>query len=255
MPDKRTPLVAGNWKMNGRAADLVEIAAIRTAVMTGQAGPAEVLICPPVTLLMDAGRVCAGSPVKLGAQDCDPAADGAHTGDISAEMLKDAGASFVIVGHSERRAGHAESDALVRAKGLAGLRAGLGVILCVGETQAERAAGAALERVAAQLEASLADGAGHLVVAYEPVWAIGTGLTPTCGDIAEMHGFLRRQLERHFPGSGEKVRILYGGSVKPENAAELFRIDEVDGVLVGGASLKALEFMAIAEAYRTLRAP
>ncbi|MFZ0728558.1 MAG: triose-phosphate isomerase [Methylovirgula sp.] len=255
MADKRTPLVAGNWKMNGRAADLIEIAAIRSAVMAGQAGQAEVLVCPPITLLMDAGRVCAGSTVKLGAQDCDPAQDGAHTGDISAEMLRDAGASSLIVGHSERRADHAESDALVRAKALAGLRAGLGVILCVGETQAERAAGAALERVAAQLEASLPDDAAHLVVAYEPVWAIGTGVTPTPTDIAEMHGFLRRQLKRHFPGRGEKVRILYGGSVKKQNAAELFRIDEVDGVLVGGASLKASEFMAIAGAYRGLRAP
>jgi triosephosphate isomerase (TIM) len=255
MQDKRTPLVAGNWKMKGRAADLIEIAAIRSAVIAGQAGPAEVLVCPPATLLMDAGRVCAGSPVKLGAQDCNPAEDGAHTGDISAEMLKDAGASFVIVGHSERRASHAESDALVRAKALAGLRAGLDVILCVGETQPERVAGAALERVAAQLGASLPDNAAHLVIAYEPVWAIGTGVTPTSADITEMHGFLRRQLERHFPNWGEKVRILYGGSVKPENAAELFRIHEVDGVLVGGASLKASKFMAIAGAYRASRAP
>ncbi len=255
MPDKRRPLVAGNWKMNGRAADLIEVAAIRTAVLAGEGGEAEIVVCPPVTLLMDAGRVCAGSPVKLGAQDCDPSEEGAHTGDISAAMLKDAGASYVIVGHSERRASHAESDALVRAKGRAVLRAGLGVILCVGETQAERASGAALERVAAQLGASLPNEAAHLVIAYEPVWAIGTGLTPTAADIAAMHGFLRGQLERHFPGRGKRLRILYGGSVKPENAAELLAIDEVDGALVGGASLKAPEFMAIAGVYRASNAP
>ncbi len=255
MPDRRRPLVAGNWKMNGRAADLLEIAAIRSAVLAGQAAAAEIVVCPPVTLLMDAGRVCAGSPVKLGAQDCDPAQDGAHTGDVSAEMLKDAGASYVIVGHSERRACHAESDALVRAKAGAALRAGLDVILCVGETQAERVAGAALERVAAQLGASLPNDAAHLVVAYEPVWAIGTGVTPTAADIAAMHGFVRGQLERHFPGGGKKVRVLYGGSVRPENAAELLAIEEVDGALVGGASLKASEFMIIAGAYSVLKAP
>jgi triosephosphate isomerase (TIM) len=255
MAGERTPLVAGNWKMNGRATDLIEIAAIRSAVLAGQASKTEVLVCPPVTLLMDAGRICAGSPVKLGAQDCDPARDGAHTGDISAEMLKDAGASYAIVGHSERRAGHAESDALVRAKALAALRAGLDVILCVGETQPERAAGAALERVAGQLQASLPDHAARLVIAYEPVWAIGTGVTPTAAEIGTMHGFLRSELERLFPSLGRKVRILYGGSVKPDNAAELLRIDNVDGALVGGASLKASEFMAIAGAYRPLKAP
>jgi triosephosphate isomerase (TIM) len=255
MPDRRKPLVAGNWKMNGRAADLIEVAAIRTAVLAGQAGEADILVCPPVTLLMDAVRLCGGSPVKVGAQDCDPGEDGAHTGDVSAEMLKDAGASYVIVGHSERRASHAENDALVHAKARAALRAGLGVILCVGETQAERAAGAALERVAAQLGASLPNDTARLVVAYEPIWAIGTGVTPTAGDIATMHGFLRGQLERHFPGRGKKVRILYGGSVKPENAAELLAIDEVDGTLVGGASRRASEFMAIAGVYRALKVP
>jgi triosephosphate isomerase (TIM) len=250
MPERLRPLVAGNWKMNGRVADLAEIAAIRAAVAAGEAGGAEILVCPPATLLLEAARLCAGSPVAVGAQDCHPAESGPHTGDISAEMLRDAGASYVIVGHSERRAGHAESDALVRAKAMAGLRAGLGVILCVGETEAERAAGVAQERVAAQLKASLPDQAEHLVAAYEPVWAIGTGITPTARDVAEMHAHLRRCLRQHWPDSGVKVRVLYGGSVKPANALELLTIEDVDGTLVGGASLKAREFMAIASVYR-----
>ncbi len=236
--------------MNGRAADLAEIAAIRAAVTAGEAGAAEILICPPATLLMEAARLCAGSPVVLGAQDCHPADCGPHTGDISAGMLKDAGASYVIVGHSERRAEHAESDALVRAKAMAGLRAGLNAILCVGETEAQRAAGAALERVADQLEASLPDEPERLVVAYEPVWAIGTGVTPTAQDVREMHAFLRRRLTQRWPASGNKIRILYGGSVKPANALELLTIEDVDGTLIGGASLKASEFMAIARVYR-----
>ena len=236
--------------MNGRPADLAEVAAIRASAP--ESGGAELLVCPPATLLLEAARLCAGSPVKVGAQDCHPGECGAHTGDISAEMLKDAGASYVIVGHSERRSEHAESDALVRAKATAGFRAWLDVILCVGETQAERAAGAALSRVAAQLEASLPHRAPaeRLVVAYEPVWAIGTGVTPTRGDVAEMHTFVRRELERHFPGAGRQIRILYGGSVKPANAAELLSLDNVDGALVGGASLRAAEFMAIAEVCR-----
>jgi triosephosphate isomerase len=243
MPDSLRPLVAGNWKMNGRAADLAEIAAIRAAVTAGKAGAAGILICPPATLLMEAARLCAGSPVALGAQDCHPADCGPHTGDISAGMLKDAGASYVIVGHSERRAEHAESDALVRAKAMAAMRTGLNVILCVGETEA-------LERVAAQLEASLPDEPERLVIAYEPVWAIGTGVTPTAQDVREMHAFLRRRLTQHWPASGNKVRILYGGSVKPANALELLTIEDVDGTLIGGASLKASEFMAIARVYR-----
>jgi triosephosphate isomerase (TIM) len=250
MPDRLRPLVAGNWKMNGQAADLAEIAAIRAAVTAGEAGKAEILVCPPATLLMEAARLCGGSAVALGAQDCHPADSGAHTGDISAAMLKDAGASYVIVGHSERRAEHGESDALVRAKAMAAQRAGLSALLCVGETEAERAAGGAFERVAAQLEASLPDDASGLVIAYEPVWAIGSGLTPTAGDVTEMHVYLRRLLAQRWPGSGSKVRILYGGSVKPANAAELLRIDHVGGTLVGGASLKASEFMAIAAVYR-----
>ncbi len=252
MPDRLTPLVAGNWKMNGRGADLAEIADIRAAVVAGGAGRAEILVCPPATLLREAARLCFGSPVAVGGQDCHPAESGAHTGAISAEMLKDAGASYVIVGHSERRADCGESDARVRAKAEAGLRAGLNVILCVGETEDERKAGRALDKVASQLSASLpvAAQAERLVVAYEPVWAIGTGVTPTPQDVAEMHAFLRRQLAQYLPGAGGKVRILYGGSVKPANAAELLEIAEVDGTLVGGASLKAAEFMAIAGVYR-----
>jgi triosephosphate isomerase (TIM) len=250
MSDRLRPLVAGNWKMNGRAADLAEIAAIRAAVMAGAAGKAEILVCPPATLLMEAARLCGSSAVALGAQDCHPAESGAHTGDLSAAMLKDAGASYVIVGHSERRAEHGESDPLVRAKATAAQRAGLSAILCVGETEAERAAGVAFERVAAQLEASLPGEADRLVIAYEPVWAIGSGLTPTARDVADMHAHLRRLLVQRWPGSRSKVRILYGGSVKPANAAELLGIDDVDGTLVGGASLKASEFMAIAAVYR-----
>lgn len=253
--------MAGNWKMNGRTADLVEIAAIRAAVVAGETGQAEICVCPPATLLTGAAQICTGSPVALGAQDCHPAEGGAHTGDISAGMLKDAGASYVIVGHSERRAAHGESDVLVRAKATAGLLAGLKVILCVGESEAERAAGAALERVAAQLERSLPDGSSPeaLVVAYEPVWAIGTGITPLPADIAEMHAFLRARLAQLLPASGENIRILYGGSVKPANAAQLLGIGDVDGALVGGASLKAAEFIGVASIYReaegALRAP
>ncbi len=252
MPDRRRPLVAGNWKMNGLAASLAEIAAIRDAVAAGGAGIAEIALCPPATLLMAAAKLCGGAPIGLGGQDCHEAPCGAHTGDISAEMLKDAGASYVIVGHSERRADHGETDSIVRAKAAAGLRAGLSVILCVGETRAEREAGAALTIVGAQLAGSLPQDApvARLVIAYEPVWAIGTGLTPTPDDVAAMHGFLREQLEQHFPGGAASVRILYGGSVKPANAAELLGVANVDGALVGGASLKAAEFLPIAQVYR-----
>ena len=194
-------------------------------------------------------RLCAGTPVAVGGQDCSPEAFGAHTGDISAEMLKDAGASYVIVGHSERRIDHGETDSQVAAKAAAAQRAGLKVILCVGETEAERAAGQAEARVAAQLEKSLpaAPVAGRLAIAYEPVWAIGTGVTPTPQDVVAMHGFLRRRLKALL-GDGEAVRLLYGGSVKPRNAAELLRSPDVNGALVGGASLKAAEFLAIANA-------
>lgn len=246
------PLVAGNWKMNGGVAQLAEVAAIRDGVSSGRSGKADVLICPPATLLKAAADLCAASPVSLGAQDCHFAECGAHTGDISALMLKDAGASYVIVGHSERRSDHCEDNALVAAKALAGLAAGLTVILCVGETRAEREAGEALPVVAAQLAGSMPAGAdaSHIVIAYEPVWAIGTGLTPTSEDVTNMHSFLRARLDRYFDRRAREVRILYGGSVKPGNAKDLLNLADVDGALVGGASLKAEEFLAIAEVYR-----
>lgn len=251
MSGKTRPLVAGNWKMNGLTADLGEVAAIRDSVAAGHAGLADIVVCPPATLIGAAAKLCSGSAVTIGGQDCHTESCGAHTGDISAKMLRDAGATYVIVGHSERRLEHGETDALVSAKAVAAQGAGLNVILCVGETEAERTAGHALDRVAEQLEKSLphAPGTTELIVAYEPIWAIGTGVTPTPQDVAEMHGFLRRRLAARLP-HGDQVRILYGGSVKPANAAELLHLPAVDGALVGGASLKAEEFLAIAAAYR-----
>jgi triosephosphate isomerase (TIM) len=252
MPERPVPLVAGNWKMNGRIADLDVIAAIRDGVRSGRAGRAAVLVCPPVTLLAAGADLCRGSPLAIGAQDCHFAESGAHTGDISAAMLKDAGATFVIAGHSERRCDHGENDSIVRAKAAAVLAAGLSVIVCVGETRAERETWIALSVVAKQLSGSLPEGADaeKLVIAYEPVWAIGTGLTPAPADVAEMHGFIRAELCRHIGEPGRTVRILYGGSVKPANARELLDLADVDGALVGGASLKAEEFLGIAEIYR-----
>jgi triosephosphate isomerase (TIM) len=249
MAGQGRPLIAGNWKMNGLTADLAEIAAIRDAAVAGQAGGADLVVCPPATLIAAAAKLCAASAVEIGAQDCHSQNCGAHTGDISAEMLRDAGARYVIVGHSERRHDHHETDAVVADKAAAALGAGLRVILCVGETEAERAGGHALERVALQLQKSLPDGAAadQLVVAYEPIWAIGTGVTPTTADVAEMHGFLRKKLAARLDG-GDRVRILYGGSVKPANAAELLTLPAVGGALVGGASLKAAEFLPIARA-------
>jgi triosephosphate isomerase len=250
-PDVR-PLVAGNWKMHGLKAALGEIAGIRAGVDKGEAGSAEVAVCPPTTLLAHAASALAGGPVALGAQDCHDRASGAYTGDVSAEMLKDAGCAYVIVGHSERRAGHAETDEGVKAKAEAALRAGLTAIVCVGETRAERDAGEALAVASAQVRGSLPSGAtpDNLVIAYEPVWAIGTGLTPTPADVAEMHQAIRTLLGELLGDAGARVRILYGGSVKPANARELLGLDNVDGALVGGASLKAADFLAIAAAYR-----
>lgn len=249
MTDKRRPLIAGNWKMNGLKASANELAAI------GQGAEkvwrkADLLICPPATLLFTSAAIVIGSKVAIGAQDCHPAASGAHTGDLSAEMLADAGASAVIVGHSERRTDHHETDALVRAKAEAAWRAGLVAIVCVGETQAERDAGKTLDVVGQQLAGSVPDGAtaANLVVAYEPVWAIGTGRTPTTKDVEEVHKLIRDRLKDRFSGEGASVRILYGGSVKPSNAAELMAVANVDGALVGGASLKAVDFLAIAAA-------
>ena len=241
------PLIAGNWKMNGVRASLAELGQMAAGV--GDVWRrADLLICPPATLVMSAAVVALGTRIAIGAQDCHPKASGAHTGDISAEMLADLGATAVIVGHSERRTDHGETDALVRQKAEAALRAGLIAIVCVGETQAERDTGKALDVVGRQLAGSLPDGvtAASLVVAYEPVWAIGTGRTPTVADVLEVHGFIRNQLKQRFNGEGAAVRILYGGSVKPSNAAELLSVPDVNGALVGGASLKAADFLGIA---------
>lgn len=247
----RRPLVAGNWKMNGLKAGLSELEAICAAYAGGLKAKADFLICPPATLLAEAARTVAGKGVFVGGQDCHAKASGAHTGDLSAEMLKDAGAGFVIVGHSERRADHAETDAAVRAKAAAGWRAGLTVIVCVGEKKEQREAGNAIAVVREQLAGSIPDGAtaAKLVVAYEPVWAIGTGLTPTKADVAGMHKAIRETLAARFGAEGQNTRLLYGGSVKPENARDLIIQPDVDGALIGGASLKAKDFLGIAGAY------
>jgi triosephosphate isomerase (TIM) len=248
---QRRPLVAGNWKMNGLKASAAEL-----GKMTQGVGDlwrnTDVMICPPATLLASFVTATAGSKIAIGAQDCHAEASGAFTGDISAEMIADIGASAVIVGHSERRTYHHETDAEVRAKALAAWRAGLTAIVCVGETKDQRVAGQALEIAGQQLEGSIPDGATaqNLVVAYEPVWAIGTGLTPTPADVADVHGFIRKRLVARFGDAGQGMRILYGGSVKPSNAAELMAVANVDGALVGGASLKADDFLGIAAAYR-----
>jgi triosephosphate isomerase len=251
MSATRRPLVAGNWKMNGLRASLGELGQIVQG--TGELWrKADLMICPPATLVYTAAAVVIGSKVAIGAQDCHAKASGAHTGDISAEMLADAGASAIIVGHSERRADHGESDAVVHAKAAAVRRAGLTAIICVGETRAEREAGHTLDLVRRQLDGSVPDGAtaANTVIAYEPVWAIGTGLTPTPADVAEVHAMIRDRLVARFGAEGHGMRILYGGSVKPDNAAELMAVANVDGALVGGASLKAADFLAIAGVYR-----
>lgn len=248
----RCPLLAGNWKMNGLLASLAEIAAMGGSYDAALRPRLELVVCPPATLIGMAAEISSRASIGLGGQDCHTAQSGAYTGDLSAEMLKDLGAKYVIVGHSERRTGHGETDAIVEAKAAAALRAGLAPIICVGETRAERDAGDALTVVGAQIEGSLpADAPGTIVVAYEPVWAIGTGLTPTVDDVAQMHAFLRERIEARLGGGKSlTVRILYGGSVKPANARELLGVPNVDGALVGGASLAARDFMAIADAYR-----
>lgn len=241
------PLIAGNWKMNGR---LAEATALAQAVAAGaRAGGAELLVCPPFPMLASVKGVLGSAPVALGAQDCHAKASGAHTGDVAAEMLRDVGCRYVIVGHSERRADHAETDAIVRAKAEAASRAGLVPIVCVGETLAERDANKTLHVVATQLAGSIPDAAtaATLVVAYEPVWAIGTGRTPTAAQVAEVHAKIRADLSARF-SDGAAMRVLYGGSVKASNAAELLAVANVDGALIGGASLKADEFLAIAAA-------
>ena len=243
----RRRLAAGNWKMHGTGADLGEIAALAKA--HPQAG-CEIVLCPPATLLSRAADR-AGGAIALGGQDCHAEAAGPHTGDLSAAMLRDAGASYVILGHSERRAAHGETDEAVRAKARAAQEAGLAVILCVGEHLSEREAANTLDIIGGQLAASIPDGSTglNLVVAYEPVWAIGSGRTPSPDEIGEVHDFIRARLERRFgAGVGRSVRLIYGGSVKPGNAARIFAVSNVDGALVGGASLEAASFSPIVEA-------
>jgi triosephosphate isomerase (TIM) len=248
MTDAIRPLIAGNWKMNGLRSSTGEFEAM-LAGAPGVAGKADLLVCPPATLIAAFAEKARGSKsLAIGAQDCHPKPSGAHTGDISAEMLADAGASAIIVGHSERRADHGESDVLVRQKAEAVWRTGLTAIVCIGETQHQRDAGQTLDICGGQLKLSLPDRAkaDNLVVAYEPVWAIGTGLTPTVADVQQIHAFIRELLVARFKAEGAKIRILYGGSVKPSNAAELMAVANVNGALVGGASLKAADFLAIA---------
>ena len=250
MARTRIPLIAGNWKMNGLRADALALARA-VAAEVRQAGwkDREVLVCPPATLIMAVAETVKGSGLLVGGEDCHAAASGAHTGDVSAEMLKDAGASHVIVGHSERRSNHAETDAVVRAKAEAAWRAGLLPIVCIGETLAERDGGRTLDVLENQLKGSVPAGATavRLVVAYEPVWAIGTGKTPTTPEVAAAHAHIRKVLGGLVPDA-TGVRLLYGGSVKGSNAAELLAAGDVDGALVGGAALKADEFLAIAKA-------
>lgn len=248
------PMVAGNWKMNGTGESLSELRAIAAGVNSDLGRLFEALICVPATLLSRAADSLDGEKLRLGGEDCHIADHGAHTGDISAPMLKEAGASYVIVGHSERRADHHETDALVRQKAEAAWRAGLVAIICVGEKLTERESGQTLDVIGKQLAGSVPDGATpqNTVIAYEPVWAIGTGKTPSARDVGEVHKFMRDTLVKRFGNSGHEFRLLYGGSVKPENAVELLKIDNVDGALVGGASLKASDFLAICGAYRKL---
>ena len=242
----RRKLVVGNWKMNGSLAQLGEVTEIAEAAR--EAPGVDVVLCPPFTLIAPAVTRAGGLPV--GAQDCHAQDSGAHTGSVSAAMIREAGGRLAIVGHSERRAEQRETDAEVRGKAEAALRHGLTAIVCVGESELDRAAGDAWPVVERQLAGSLPDSweEGELVVAYEPIWAIGTGNVATPADIAEMHGAIRRALVERFGDLGSRIRLLYGGSVKPDNAAEIFAVAEVDGALVGGASLTAAQFVPIVEA-------
>ncbi|NPD15927.1 triose-phosphate isomerase [Xinfangfangia sp. D13-10-4-6] len=240
-------LAAGNWKMNGTGPAIAEAEAL---IAAHPSAPCDILICPPATLLSRLSAAAQGSALLTGGQDCHTAASGAHTGDISAQMLKEAGASYVILGHSERRADHGETSALVAAKTRAAWENGLIAVVCVGETGAERDAGRTLDVIASQLQDSLPDGlsGANTVIAYEPVWAIGTGRIPTLEQIAEVHDFMSKTLSARFGDASGGLRLLYGGSVKPSNAAEIFAIPNLHGALVGGASLKASEFGAIVAA-------
>ncbi|MCX5514593.1 triose-phosphate isomerase [Kaistia algarum] len=247
----RTPLVVGNWKMNGLKASAAELGRMIEGYGPELRWKVQMAVCPPATLIQTFCVAALGSRIWIGAQDCNADVSGAYTGDISAEMIADCGGGLVIVGHSERRTKYAESDAQARAKAEAARRAGLVSVLCIGETEAERLAGEAIAVIDSQLAGSVPDGAtgSNLVLAYEPVWAIGTGLTPSNADIAEVHAHIRQRLVARFGREGEKIRILYGGSVKPANASEILGIADVDGALVGGASLKAADFLAIASVY------
>lgn len=244
------PMVAGNWKMNGTTAMLKE-PRLLAGMLRDVKLKCEVLVCPPATLARRVKSVMKGTKIRVGGQDCHAAASGAHTGDISAEMLKDAGCTAVIVGHSERRTNHGETDAVVNAKARAGHRAGLTSIICIGETLDERKGGKTLAVLSTQLKGSIPEGAtaANTVIAYEPVWAIGTGLTPTVAEVAEAHTHIRTEIGAIMGEEGAATRILYGGSVKPSNASELMAAANVNGALVGGASLKAADFIGIIKAY------
>jgi triosephosphate isomerase len=243
-------LIAGNWKMNGLRSSIEQLSELAGLLTTGEAPRAVVVICPPATILHAVANAGATSGILAGGQDCHAELSGAHTGDISAPMLADAGAQYVIVGHSERRATYGETDHQVRAKAEAALGAGLKPIICVGETEAERDAGSAQNVVASQLTGSIPEAASQhdIIVAYEPVWAIGTGRTPSNDEIAQMHNSIRRHLLERFPEKGASIRILYGGSMKPINAREILAIENVNGGLVGGASLLAKDFYTIISA-------
>jgi triosephosphate isomerase len=250
--DRPRPLVAGNWKMNGSRTSAKVLEEIHAGYTPGLKAKVELAVCPPATLIAPFAKLSVGSRVAIGGQDCHAKESGAFTGELSAEMLADAGATYVIVGHSERRQYQKEKDADVCANAVAAHRAGLAAIVCVGETREEREAGKTLAVVRKQLRGSIpVDSNSHnLVVAYEPVWAIGTGLTPTTADVAEVHALIRDELRRLVgKADAARVRILYGGSVKPSNATELMAVENVNGALVGGASLVAADFLAIAGAY------
>ena len=244
----RRKLAAGNWKMNGLKDALGEMSQL---AVSHADSATEILLCPPATLLSRAADTLSESEIELGGQDCHAVVNGAHTGDISAQMLADSGAHWVIVGHSERREDHNEHNEDVRAKANAAWDAGLGAIVCLGESLAQREAANTLDIIAGQLAGSIPDNATaeNLVIAYEPIWAIGTGKVPTLAQIGEVHDFIRARMERRFgPGVGRGIRILYGGSVKPDNASDIFSVPNVDGALVGGASLKAADFSQIINA-------
>jgi triosephosphate isomerase (TIM) len=246
----RRPLIAGNWKMNGLKAEGLALAEGIAAKLKAAPPAADLLVCPPATLIDAVSRSVAGTGLAVGGQDCHAAKSGAHTGDIAAPMLKDAGATYVIVGHSERRTDHGETDATVRAKAAAAHGAGLVAIICIGETEAERDGGRTLAVVGGQFDGSLPEGAtpDNTVIAYEPVWAIGTGRTPTTAEVAEVHAAIRELAAKRLGGAAaQALRILYGGSMKPSNAKELLALSDVDGGLIGGASLKVDDFWAIAQ--------